>query len=231
MVESIVHDYVSERLEASPKEIRSSMERVFYKKTGVSSPLDGVVATFLKENGISHLHCPATGSRIVLKREFAEQFVNVAFVRDPFKRFVSGFMEKHIEGSFTHVFRPSSFVDGARNIGRLEWHHFCPQTSCAYLPRLTYDRVFDIERIDYGYLSDVLGMEVEPRVMHRQWNYSGDCPAGLSRRTYEELASMKKSGDMPRHECFYDEESRSLVEKHYERDFEFMRRWLKPESS
>jgi hypothetical protein len=113
----------------------------------------------------------------------------------------------------------------------LDPHHFAPQASAAFLPGLSYDRVFDIGSIDYDYLSELLCMSVAPRVMHKKREFTRECPPLLSSMSYDDLADLKASGSVPRYECFYDDECRDLVSRYYEADFALMRRWLNPSVS
>lgn len=227
MLESMLFDHVSKTTEANENEISEALDLCLSGRAPKSpNPVHRLVMDYLSRMRINNLHALITGPRVYLKRDFAAGFTNVLFVRDPFKRFVSGFVDKHVEGTFSHIFRPGSFKEAASGIDGLEPHHFAPQASEAYLPDLEYDRVFDIERVDYGYLSGLLGMEVRPRQMNRKSLFAGGCPDGLATLPYEDLARMKATGSMPDYDCFYDEESRSLVSDYYAVDFDLMRRWL-----
>lgn len=222
-------DHVSKRTNADESAVRAAVERMIVNREGPDGgAVDRAVSDFLAASLTTCFHSSAAGAGRIISLEEARKFRNVLFVRCPLKRFVSGVVDKHIEGPFTSIFRPESFLDAARKISSLERHHFSPQASEAYLPELSYERVFDIESIDYKYLSDLLGMNVEPRVRHRQIDFSGDCISGLPSLPYDDLVAMKKAGGMPRHDCFYDEESRNIVLKYYEKDFDLMRRWSIP---
>lgn len=232
MVESMAFDFVSRRMDADESLVRSAVDRVLYRRVGPDgSPTDRLVSRFLAEAEIDSLHCPAAGSLLLLPPWVASEFVNVLFVRDPFDRFASGVVDKHVDGSFSRFFRPSSFRDACSRIDMLEPHHFAPQASWAFLPDLRYDRVFDIGSIDYEYLSGLLGMRVAPRVMHRRAEFSDECPPGLPDMGYDELADLKRAGRVPRYGCFYDDECRAMVARHYAADLELVRRWLPPEAS
>lgn len=229
MIESMAFDYVSQRTETDEDSVRGALSRILYNRTGPDgSETDRLVANFLVMQRIGSLHCLAAGPHILLNPQYAADFVNVLFVRDPFSRFVSGVIDKHIEGNFTHLFRPKNFLDACKNITKLDKHHFAPQASAAFLPSLSYDRVFDIGSIDYDYLSDLLCMNVKPRVMHRKREFTVECPPGLPSMGYDELAGFKAAGSVPKYECFYDEECRNLVSNYYRSDFDLMRRWLSP---
>lgn len=227
MLESMVFDHCARLMDVDERSVRESLNRILYRKMIPSdTKIDRIVFDFIMRENIFSVHTHHAGDRLKVAHDLVSQFTNVLFVRDPFKRFVSGVMDKHIEGSFSHVFRPKNFLDAARNIGLLDRHHFAQQSAEAYLPSLKYDGVFDIESIDYSFLSKVLGMRVEPRIMHRKMNFSDDCSPRLSEATYQDLAAMKSRGSVPDYSCFYDEESRGLVAGYYREDFDLMRRWL-----
>lgn len=227
MLESMALDWAFKRCSTDEESVRDSVRRLLYLKSKVNgSVTDKVVRDFLVSHGVNNIHCLIAGSFRRLNLAFAARYRNVLFVRDPFKRFVSGFMDKHIEGFFTKKFRPMNFLDGARNIIRLDRHHFSPQTSVAFLPNLRYEKVFDISAVDYAYLSSLLGMRVEPRAMHKSNPYVGECKSELHLAPYEELSAMKASGNLPDYDCFYDEESKRLVGEYYKGDIEFISRML-----
>lgn len=231
MLESMAYDYVSERADVSVGELRDSVARVVYDSGSPVGSIDTLVSEFTRRRSVSGVHCGLAGSYRTMSLADADSFTNVLFVRDPFERFVSGFVDKHVEGSFTSAFRPKSFAHAARSIDQLEDHHFAPQASMAYLPGLEYDRVFDIGSIDYPYLSSLLGMEVAPRVMHRRRSFSAPCVDGLSAMPYDGLAAIKSSGALPSYDCFYDLESRSFVQDYYWDDFDLIRRLLPPSAA
>jgi hypothetical protein len=227
MLESMLFDRVSGTVAADEEGVSEALRLCLAGRGPTNpNPVHGIVRDYLSSMGINNLHALVTGPRVYLRKDFAAGFTNVLFVRDPFKRFVSGFVDKHVEGAFSHIFRPGSFKEAASNIGGLEPHHFAPQASEAYLPDLEYDRVFDIERVDYGYLSGLLDMRVRPRQMNRKSLFAGGCTDGLADLPYEELARMKATGSMPGYDCFYDDEARRLVSEYYAADFDLMRRWL-----
>lgn len=229
MLDSMAFDHVSRHMKVEEERVSAAVATCL--KGGRSKGDDRVydiVRQYLSSMKVSNFHPQIAGSRLVLDLESASEFANVLFVRDPFKRFVSGLVDKHIDGFFSHIYRPKSFKDAAANIDKLEPHHFAPQTSEAYLPQLNYDWVFDIEKIDYEYLSGLLGMRVAPRLMNRKSPLSGPCGESLADVPYEHLVRLKSSGGFPDHECFYDEESKGMVADYYRGDLELMRRWLSP---
>lgn len=227
MLESMVFDHLSDLMEVRAEESRAALWRVL----GGADPRGGIeeaVGGFLEGNRIESVHCLLAGPRARVSLGFASRMRNFLFVRDPLRRFVSGVVEKHFEGEFSFLFRPPSFLHAARRMDMLESHHFTPQAGGAFVPGLEHERVFDIEEIDYALLSEALGMEVTPRVLHGSRNYRGACVPGLARLAYHEVAWMKARGSLPPHECFYDDESRAIVSEFYRDDFELMRRWLNP---
>jgi len=225
MLESMVFDHVSSVMDADEASVRAA----FWSAIHGSQPPDRLgrmVSHFLGANSVRSVHCEIAGSRKRLGLGEAASMRNVLFVRDPLKRFVSGVVDKHFEGEFSSLFRPSSFLDAARRMRLLEGHHFAPQAGGAYIAELEYDRVFDVESIDYEYLSGLLGMRVEPRRLNVK-SYESPCASGMS-FGYDDIAKMKADRTLPGHECFYDDESRSIVSGFYAADFGLMRRCWRP---
>lgn len=231
MLQSIIFDHVNRHVVTDEETVLSSMDRLMKRRLPIKGDdVDGLVYDFFLRNYIYNYHPTMAGPIEFIGLEAASGFRNVVFLRDPFKRFVSGFVDKHVDGFFSHLFA-GSFLDAAENIIRLEPHHFLPQSSGAYLPELKYERAFDIESIDYGYLSELLGMRVKPRFLHRGKDFSGECPQGLEGLGYDELVEMKRSGVLPDYSCFYGEKSKALVSKYYRGDIDLMRRLLSREAS
>lgn len=227
MIESMVFDHLAGKVDADEAAVVASLDRILYRRLGSDgSEIDVSVSEFLDRNYIRSVHCPMAGSLTRIDLNQASRLRNILFMRNPFHRFVSGVVDKHIEGNFSKIYSPMSFRSAAENMHMLEPHHFMPQIGGAFLPGLKYDRVFDIGEIDFGYLSEALGMRVEPRKLHSRRGYSLPCVPNLASMNYRELASLKAAGDMPEYDCFYDDRSRELVRTRYSNDFAFMRRWL-----
>jgi hypothetical protein len=225
MLESMVFDHVSSVMDADEASVRAA----FWSAIGGGPPSDTLgrmVSDFLKARYVQSIHCYIAGSMKRLGLGEAASMRNILFVRDPLKRFVSGVVDKHIEGEFSFLFRPSSFLDAARRMHLLEKHHFTPQAAGAYIAELEYERTFDVESIDYEYLSGLLGMKVEPRRLNVK-SYESPCVPGMS-FGYDDIAKMKAARTLPRYECFYDDESLSVVSGFYAADFGLMQRCWRP---
>ena len=101
-----------------------------------------------------------------------ENYTTIIVSRNPFKRLVSGFLEKYNkdDGTLRHVWKDrmltfSAFVD---ELVTNEWtwvekHHFTPQTSEAFHPYIFKSKnvkIYDIANIDYSFIETIYDKKI-----------------------------------------------------------------------
>ena len=233
MVQCMAFDHVSNFLDTNADDVLESIRR-FVFKVGNQTELDNLVADFflfnrVKPKGVASFHDFQCGTNLKINYEEASTYKNVLFLRHPFKRFVSGFFDKYIDdGQFIESFKPKNFMDALANINLLDKHHFLPQTSGGYINGLKFDMIFDIEKIDYAYLGQLLDFHVRPRIMHNNyssgWSYNHvlnkekECLEDMTLLPYENLVEIKKSKNV-NWRCFENEKTQNILHQHYAGDF------------
>lgn len=95
----------------------------------------------------------------------------VVFIRNPYKRLVSGFQYHYgLMGRTFNRRKPMTLetilteLDAHGHATGVNKHHFTPQLSEAWVPTLKPDVVFDIESIDYGALERLTGQPIPARI-------------------------------------------------------------------
>jgi hypothetical protein len=155
-----------------------------------------------------------------------EEFTNIAFIRNPYDRFISGVFQKHIEGNLDYdCYKPKSMLDAAQNISLLDKFHFEPQTSDQYSESIFFDKVFDINNIDYKYLSSVFDYKITPKIENVQYKTNKLIPNAY-RLSYDELLDLKKRKEIPQYKSFYyNNYIKNLIYNKYEQDFFFAKKY------
>jgi len=160
----------------------------------------------------------------------------ILFVRNPYKRVVSGFLDKYKkDGSFRKMWKSekitfSLFVDEiiSENWDVIEKHHFIQQTSENFdenkiLQAKSY-RIFDIENIDYSYIEMIYNKKINNDVLHIK--------QGHERKTYEntinydvyDLQMEDYYENNINYKYFYNSEIKNKIYKFYENDFTFLKK-------
>jgi hypothetical protein len=116
-----------------------------------------------------------------------ENYTTIVIIRNPYKRIVSGFLEKYmLGGEFRHLYEtlPITFNDFVNNLIICNWkyideHHFLPQTSGDFSEQILQSKTikfFDIENIDYSFIENTFDIKIPDDVIkhkigHERINY------------------------------------------------------------
>lgn len=159
-----------------------------------------------------------------------QKYTIVIFVRNPFKRLVSGFLNKpqliHIppqEKTFERLTK--MLLNGRWN--KLDpggkGHHFRPHLSEKYIDHLKPDYVFDIERIDYNKL-DELFRRTLPEELKIFRGHAGHCTNYHDDQRGPnpwKIPHRNLPNPRPPYQMFYDDELKKKVRIIYKKDFAF----------
>lgn len=166
-----------------------------------------------------------------------ETYTTVVFVRDPYKRLVSGFLNKYKRGGQYRRLWKQPELTFSMFVEKLEqkcWkvidrHHFTPQTTEHFSTRILQSKVFkcyDIENIDYDFIGQLYGKKIPLEIINKRGKHQrllninkDDIFLGhvydLDLDVYEH-----KNVD---YKYFYSDSIREKVYNFYKKDFEFIK--------
>lgn len=163
--------------------------------------------------------------------ENLSSYVLIMFIRNPYKRLVSGFLDKYgTEGEFRNLWLVSSpitfsnFVDKLVNKSKIiDHHHFTPQTSehfCDLIREHRTTHIFDIDSIDYSLLESIFDEKLPTEVLEYRgehcYNYRKMESIDVFNIVIDEYHGLK-----PPLYCFYNGDILKKVENFYKEDFDF----------
>jgi hypothetical protein len=152
-------------------------------------------------------------------------FIHILFVRNIFDRFISGFLDKYIDGTLNHEFKPLSFYDTVLyHLDSLDKLHFLPQTAYEFNKIITYDYIYNINNINYEELSDVCNYKFFP--IHKHKNYSINEKYTYNKIwnfKYEELVMLKHNKKIPKYYTFFNQDIIEKLNIFYKKDIIFFK--------
>jgi hypothetical protein len=158
-----------------------------------------------------------------------ENYTVIIFVRNPYKRLVSGFLDKH--KLITCPDHTKTFQFLINQLYQNKWelvdpsgngHHFRPHLSEAYQTNLNIHFVYDIENIDYYKLNELFGVIAPDSIKnfrgHHILQYSKDID-NQEKKMW--IVPAKRIGSIkPNYKMFYNQDLANKVESIYKKDFE-----------
>jgi hypothetical protein len=187
---------------------------------------------FLENNMDVNIHTPHDYKYLPKN---IENYIIILVIRNPYKRLVSGFLDKYNEnGEFLKKWNInipltfSNFLDKIieRNTV-IEKHHFTPQLSEAFEDRLKNHPnlvIYDIENIDYSYFEDLFHKKIPTELIHFKGGHERipkidvDINMPVFNKLVKEYYDYKIST-----KCFYNIKIKQKVYKHYQKDIDFFR--------
>lgn len=111
-----------------------------------------------------------------------ENYTTIIFTRNPYKRVISGFLDKYSkEGAFRHLWKNSflsfsQFVDKIINYDwmTIEQHHFTSQTTESFDKKILFSKIikfYDIEKIDYEYIEQLYNKKIPEYVINKKYGH------------------------------------------------------------
>ena len=108
-----------------------------------------------------------------------ENYTTIIFIRNPYKRIISGFLEKYKKcGKYRHLWRNSflsfsQFVDKLINCDwkTIDYHHFTPQTTEHFDKKILLSKnikFYDIGKIDYEYIEQLYNKKIPECVINKK---------------------------------------------------------------
>jgi hypothetical protein len=165
--------------------------------------------------------------------ENLDNYTMVLFIRNPYKRLVSGFLDKYgPNGEFRYLWDDSipltfsNFVDKiAEKSKMIDNHHFTPQTGEHFNDRIknhSKTLIYDIDNIDYNVIGHIFRKELPQEVLDYRgehcYKYVDTNPIDVYDVPLDTCYMLK-----PPLRCFYNDLLKEKVENIYKDDFEFFK--------
>ena len=108
-----------------------------------------------------------------------ENYTTLIFIRNPYKRIISGFLDKYRKhGEFRHLWKNSflsfsQFVDKLinRDWKTIDYHHFTPQTTEKFNKKILLSKnikFYDICKIDYEYIEQLYNKKIPEYIINKK---------------------------------------------------------------
>jgi len=127
------------------------------------------------DNLINLIHTPKDSSELP---NDIENYITIIFIRNPYKRIISGFLEKYKkDGYYRHLWKNlflsfSQFVDKVIIYDeQIDPHHFTPQTTEKFDKKILLSKIikfYDIGKIDYEYIEQLYNKKIPECVINRK---------------------------------------------------------------
>ena len=164
-----------------------------------------------------------------------ENYITIIISRNPYKRIVSGFLDKYkLGGEFRHLWKYnyitfSMFVNELvkKNWKMIENHHFTPQTSEGFDIKILKSKCikcFDIENIDYKYIENLYNRTIPEHILQKKeghervQNIKDDTILGQPLYDLYMITYLNKKVEL---RYFYNEDLKRKVFNFYKNDFTF----------
>jgi hypothetical protein len=159
-------------------------------------------------------------------------YILILVIRNPFKRLISGFLEKYKEGGeFRHLWNidlPITFTNFIikileSNYNVINYEHFSPQTSGWFNDEIKTHKktiIYDIENIDYNYIGSLYKKIIPPEVINFRGNHINTAVKPFNESVYNLTIDSCSDKKIPA-ECFYNEDLKEKLLQLYKGDFEY----------
>lgn len=192
----------------------------YYLQSGVSCGLNDYV-----HRGKGHDFQPLP--------ENLSEYVLLLFIRNPYKRLVSGFLDKYgPKGEFRHLWDCTlsitfaNFVDAIYNNDSrmIDNHHFTPQTSEHFCDRIkdhSKTFIYDIENIDYSLIEHIFKKKIPDDVIKYRGPHQHKYEIVIHYDVYD-LCIDDYCDCKPLLSCYINEDIYKKVYDIYNQDFLFL---------
>lgn len=163
-----------------------------------------------------------------------ENYTTLIFIRNPYKRIISGFLDKYKTGSQYRTkwkeipFTFNKFLDELikKNWRMVDYHHFAPQMEHFHQKILQSKSITlnDIENINYEYIEKIYGKKIPESILnkkygHERFNYIKETEC-LNYSVYN-LNIDEYINFNVNIKYFYNEEIKNKIFEFYKNDFIF----------
>jgi hypothetical protein len=163
-----------------------------------------------------------------------ENYTTIIFIRNPYKRIISGFLEKYKKcGQYRHLWTNSflsfsQFVDKLINCDwkTIDYHHFTPQTTEHFDEKILLSKnikFYDIGKIDYEYIEQLYNKKIPERVINKKHGHERSSYVNSYNKYVYDLHIDDYLDYNIDTTYFYNEEIREKVFTFYIKDFSFFK--------
>jgi hypothetical protein len=165
-----------------------------------------------------------------------ENYTTIIICRNPYKRLVSGFLDKYrINGEFRHRWPDKNinfnkFVNRLGNWKFIEKHHFTPQTTENFNYKIMNSKIiklFDIENIDYNYIEELYNKKIPTKLIKFKGGHTRDkmkLDSNIQKNVYD-LDTKEYYNSKVEVKYFYNDELKQKVYEFYKKDFLFFNKY------
>jgi len=160
------------------------------------------------------------------------EYTIVLFIRNPYKRLLSGFIDRYCISRCRLNIREFNFQNfvnelDANGVNRINSQHFSPQLSQKYEDNIKFTKIFDIENIDYEYLDQLFGKKLDDgliklRTSH-QLKYSETYDDTNKKAYHLNKFEIRRMHEKPKLKYFLNDDIISKINKYYKKDFDFFK--------
>ena len=157
----------------------------------------------------------------------------ILFIRNPYKRLISGFIEKYNKnGQYNYLWNIdlklnfSNFVDKLiENSNVIDIHHFTPQTTEHFNNNVRYHKnliIFEIEKINYSYLEKKFDKKIPQELIDFRGGHENKAKDIIDKPVYD-LLIEEYYNYKPTTKSYYNEDILNKVNEYYKNDFIFFK--------
>lgn len=166
-----------------------------------------------------------------------ENYTTIIFIRNPYKRIISGFLDKYRKhGEFRKLWTNSflsffQFVDKLINCDwkTIDYHHFTPQTTEYFDEKILLSKnikFYDIGKIDYEYIEQLYNKKIPECIINKKQGHERLLNVNVE-SYYNNYVYDLHIDDYINYNIdikyFYNEEIREKVFTFYIKDFSFFK--------
>jgi hypothetical protein len=167
--------------------------------------------------------------------ENIQDYIVILFIRNPYKRLVSGFLDKYNptvdkyykgwKNQEPLTFR--NFVNELyyNSFKLIDKHHFTPQLSESYTPIINKAKniiIYDIEKINYEYLAVLFNKKIPDEVINFRGDHNNKYTNIIDGPVYD-LHIKSICDKKPILSNFFDDDIKRKVDQIYKVDFDYFR--------
>lgn len=188
---------------------------------------------FQTNNLINIIH---TSNDINLLPNDIENYTTIIITRNPYKRIISGFLDKYrIGGQYRNLWDCSTisfsnFVDKLiiNDWEKIDYHHFSPQTGDNFDKKILLSKIikfYDISNIDYEYIEQLYNKKIPEYIINIKQGHERHFQIKIDNNYHNKYVYDVNIDEYVDYNVdinnFYNEEIREKVFKFYNDDFIF----------